>query len=602
MKSIAVCCLLLLGVVFAEEIGEHVSNLHANIQAIHDFHSSNVAEAHATVMALDLQAHFQELLASLNAAKPALTTQGQFRPQLQVVDDCIAAATSFAQVVNGGCNAVFAIFNNTFTNVQAGHNLMNTHCVGAQACHVSLSASIATLGRTCAPALPFLPGTHDTFIQQLKALIVLTEMPCITDDADPTKFCFEDVIALRSINSDPGTGTQGQIPSDATLNQYCTRCIFKLFAAASTFAPDAARLQFALMAANCWQFPMGGPYCIHKFAEVVNETQAEQQAENGTSIAHLDRMCHPCVRIFMRRVAIIYADPIFQGKLLAASQYLFRTIHTLDAVCLARGIGEYCVRELMPSINAGDYRAILPIPGYPCYESLVNGAGNTCPSCGVTIANLTTQHGCCAIALYRLAGLALALNNQNTLSTDNRDDPTFPSNKMVTAFNTKCTGLALAIDYYCTAVAVSFRITLFNIVVSAYLARQAVFHALLIHDIAEFLGMVAADIDIPQTGVAVQGTNTPWYSGFVPASFVTQDASQGVAFDINIYPDNANTGDQINSYLSQSLATGGIPFPNTASDVSFVADPTVQVTAAQSSASTVVASVLLLVVLALFQL
>jgi len=356
------------------------------------------------------------------------------------------------------------------------------------------------------------------------------------------------------------------------------------------------------MAANCWRFPVNGPYCIQKFAEVVNETQASQQAENGTSVAHLDKVCHPCVRIFLRRVAILYTDTVFQGKLIAAAQNLFRMVHTLDALCLARAVGAYCVRELLPSINAGLYRDILPVPGVPCYDAMIDPNNNTCPACGALIADLITQKSCCAIALYRFADLALSLNNPNTLAVDNRDDPAFPSNKMVSAFNRKCTGLAVAIDLYCTAVAIKFRITLFNIVASAYLADQLTFHALLIKDISQFLGMIEADIHIPQTGVAVQGTKAPWYSGFVPSSFVAQDSSQGVAFSIDVYPDNSDTGNQVNSYLSDSLASGSIPFPNSASDVRFIANPTVQVTASQSSASSVVASFLLLLVLALFQL
>jgi len=277
-------------------------------------------------------------------------------------------------------------------------------------------------------------------------------------------------------------------------------------------------------------------------------------------------------------------------------------VHLLDVVCLARAVGQYCVRELMPSINAGDYRAILPVPGFPCYEAMIDQTNNTCPACGDMIATLITQKDCCAVTLYRLAGLALALNNPNTASVDNRDDPAFPSNKMVAAFNRKCTGLAVEIALYCTAVAIKFRITLFNIVASAYLADAVAFHLLLIKDIAQFLGMIEADIKIPDNGVAVQGKNAAWYSSFVPSSFVTQDSTQGVAFDIHVYPDNADTGDKVNTFFSESLASGSVPFPNTASDVRFVANPTVQVTAAQSSASSVVASVLLLVVLALFQL
>jgi hypothetical protein len=349
---------------------------------------------------------------------------------------------------------------------------------------------------------------------------------------------------------------------------------------------------------------VGGPYCIHKFGDVIAESPASREAENGTSVAHLAKVCHPCVRIFLRRVAILYADPVFQNRLIAAAISLFRIVHALDAVCLARGVGEFCVRELMPSLLAGDYAAIMPIPGYDCYEALVNGAGNSCPmpGCGQVIANLTTQKGCCAIALYRLAGLAMAQSDSMTQTSDNRDDSNFPANKMIAAFNRKCTGLALGIAAYCTTVFITFRLTLFNIVASVYLAQKAIFHALLVKDIAQFLGMVLDDIKIPQDGVAVQGTNTAWYSSFVPSSFVTQDATQGVSFSINIYPDNAAAGDSMNTFLSQSFAAGNVPFPNTASAVQFVADPTVEVTAAESSASSVVASFLLLAILAFFQL
>jgi hypothetical protein len=439
------------------------------------------------------------------------------------------------------------------------------------------------------------------FIQRLKAAIVLTEMPCIRSDVDPTKFCFEDVIALRVINTDPGVGT---LPSDAVLAQYCTRCIFKLFSAAATFAPDYARIQFSLMAANCWQFPRGGPYCVRKFNDVVQESAASQNAENGTSIAHLDKLCHPCVRIFLRRVAILYADEIFQNAFLEQSHYLFVFVHVIDAVCLAKGVGDYCVRELLPDLNAGLFNSILPIPGFPCYDSMV-AVGTSCPACGTDIQAFVTAHGCCAVALYRLAGLSRFLHDPTTLATDNRDDAAFPANKMVLGYNAKCPAQVTQIVLYCTAVAINFRITLYNIAVAVYLAsaqNRLDFHNLVIADIAEFLGMVARDISIAGTGATVQGTSAPWYSSYVPSSFVPQDATQGVTLSINVNPDNAAAGADLSTYVTDSLADGSVPFPNAASDTRFVADPTVVVTAQQSSAATLAVSCLLLVVLALLQL
>jgi len=306
------------------------------------------------------------------------------------------------------------------------------------------------------------------------------------------------------------------------------------------------------------------------------------------------------VRIFLRRVAILYADPIFLGRLLPAAQELFVYIHIIDAVCLARGVGEYCVRELMPLINAGAFQDIVPVPGKPCYDSMV-AAGTTCPACADEIKNLTTVHGCCAIALYRLAGLANAIQNVATLNADNRDDNTFPAVNMVNSFNAKCPVAATQILFYCTAVSIKFRITLRNIAVAVYLANSDTFHGLVIADIAEFLGMIARDIAIPSVGTAVQG-GTPWYGSFVPSSFVTQDASQGVTLDLQVQPDNDANGQALNDYVSTSLQAGSVPFPNTASNVMFLVDPTVQVTAADSSAATVAGSLLLLVVLALLQL
>jgi len=496
------------------------------------------------------------------------------------------------------------IFNNSYTDATAGHALIATHCndVGTTpSCHTTLSAAIATVGSACGPVLALLQANNlDTFIQNLKAAIVLTEMPCIRSDSDPTRFCFEDVISLRQISTDPGVGT---VPDQTVLQQYCTPCIVKLFAAASTFAPDYARIQFALMASNCWQFPVGGEYCVLKFKALNDETAAEKNAENGTSLAHLDLLCDPCVRIFLRRIAILYADPIFKGTLLPAAHYLFVFIHTIDVLCLARTVGDYCVRELRVGLLAGDYNNILP--GSGCAQTLVSPSTVTCPACADNITQFLTAHGCCAIALYRLATLSEAVNDPTTLAADNRDDPRFPANMLVTAFNTKCAAQSVQIAAYCTAVAVNFRITLRNIAVAYYEQSQAnkdAFHALVIADIAEFLGMVAADISVAGNGNVVQGTSAPWYSSFVPSAFVPQDSSAGVTLSVNVNPDNDDSGAAINTYVSSSLSTNSIPFPNTASDVRYLADPTVAVTASDSSSATVVASFLLLAVLALLQL
>jgi len=599
MKTSVACLFLLLGVVCSfspSELTSQITDLHAHIEKTRDFHQANLAEAHETIMGLDLHEHHNNLLATLTAFKPS---SSDFETA-DAVGDCVTAVTTFAGLINAGCNAVFAVFNNSYTDTVAGHTLIATHCDGT--CHSTLSSAIANIGAACAPVMPLLQQNSPAdFIQRLKAAIVLTEMPCIRSDIDPTKFCFEDVIGLRLINTDPGVGS---VPSDVVLAQYCTRCIFKLFSAAATFAPDYARIQFSLMAANCWQFPRGGPYCVRKFNDVVQESQASKDAENGTSIAHLDKLCHPCVRIFLRRVAILYADPLFQNQFLEQSHYLFVFVHIIDAVCLAKGVGDYCVRELLPDINAGLFNSIMPIPGLPCYDSMV-AAGSTCPACGTDIQAFVTSHGCCAIALYRLAGLARFLNDPGTLADDNRDDPTFPANKMVIGYNLKCPAQVTQIALYCTAVAINFRVTLYNIAVAVYLeslANRAAFHALVVADIAEFLGMVAKDISVAGPGTTVQGTSAPWYSSYVPSSFVPQDASQGVTLSINVYPDNAAAGDDLSAYVSGSLADGSIPFPNTASDTRFVADPTVVVTAQQSSAATLAVSCLLLVVLALLQL
>jgi hypothetical protein len=258
------------------------------------------------------------------------------------------------------------------------------------------------------------------------------------------------------------------------------------------------------------------------------------------------------------------------------------------------------VRELRTGIIAGDYNSILP--GSGCAQSLVTSP--TCPACAANITKFLTDHGCCAIALYRLASLHDALTNHNTLSTDNRDDPSFPSNILVANFNQKCGTQAATIAFYCTAVAINFRITLRNIAVAIYQQNQAnkdAFHALVISDIAEFLGMVAKDISVAGNGNVIQGTNAPWYSSFVPSSFAPLDSSSGVTLSIDVYPDNADTGASINSYVTSSLSANAVPFPNTASDVRFLADPTVMVTA-DSSSATVVASFFLLAMLALLQL
>jgi hypothetical protein len=294
---------------------------------------------------------------------------------------------------------------------------------------------------------------------------------------------------------------------------------------------------------------------------------------------------------------ILYADPVFAGVLLAASAQLYYYVHVIDAICLARAVGDYCIREVLPDLSAGVYDSILPIPGHACYDAL-NAEGNTCPPCANTIRNLTTAHGCCAIVLYRFAGLARATTDPTTLTTDNRDDPTFPANIMIANFESKCSTTATQITKYCTAVAVNFRLTLHNIAVAAYAADVTAFHALVVSDIAEFLGMVESDISVASS-MAVQ--SSPWYSSFVPSSFISQD-DEGVELSINVMPDNDDAGSDINTYVTTSLATGSIPFPNTASNVQYLNDPTVEVTSSQSSASTLAASCLLIVGLMLIQL
>jgi len=569
-----------------------VENVHDNIHGVFDSHTRNLWEAHKTIVNVNLQLHRENVIQSLSTKVLDYATQD--------IAACQSAILNF-QTASSACNAVFVVFNNSYTDVTAGHNLMAAHCASG-GCHQTLSQAIVAVQQACQPILASL---HDNgvAVQNLKTAIVLTEMPCITEDNNPSHFCFEDVIGLRAVNQAPGAGTA--IPADTILNQYCTRCIVKLFAAAATFAPDYARVQFELMSANCWRFPdSSGPFCILVFKALNDEDPVAARLENGTSLAHLDKLCHPCVRIFMRRIAILYADPIFMGAYFSTAVQLFRTIHIIDVLCFARAAGSYCIRELKEEIFNGTFLPIYPLPGLPCYDALVS-AGTTCPACANQIFHLLTEHGCCAIVLMKLVDLASYLDNVASIAADNRDDPNFPSNKMVSAFNNKCSVQAQQITLYCTAVALTFELTIRNIIYTYYAVHAAEFHALVIADVAEFLGMIAADINVPSAGTEVQGKNSGWISSFVPSSFRTQtDASGGVTLTLNVMPPNADVGASINTYMTGALGDGSIPLNNAASDVSFVADPTVAVTATQngSTAASLAASLMLVAVLIFFNL
>jgi len=249
--------------------------------------------------------------------------------------------------------------------------------------------------------------------------------------------------------------------------------------------------------------------------------------------------------------------------------------------CLARAVGDYCVRALRPSIDAGSWNAIAPVPGVPCYDSMVDTNSATCPACASTVQTLLTDHGCCAIALFKLVDYAKYVSGAyNTADQENRDDPSFPSNKFRDAFNTKCGDTANQIRQYCTNVTVAVAITLRNIRFTYYATHAIAFHDLVINDVAQFLGMVQTDITIAQTGTQVQGTGAkPWYSSVVPSAWVAEDSTAGVSLTVTIQPDNSNSGASVNSFLANSLSAGSVPFPNAASDIAFVADPSVAVSA-----------------------
>jgi hypothetical protein len=305
-------------------------------------------------------------------------------------------------------------------------------------------------------------------------------------------------------------------------------------------------------------------------------------------------------------LAILYTDPIFHGAHLGEAILLFKYLHAIDAVCLARAAGVYCVREMMPLINDGSFAQLYPAPGQACYDSLV-GAGSTCPACGAKIEELLTAHGCCAIVLFKLYDLNNYLTgDEGTLTSDNRDDDLIPSNRMRLAFNTKCGATATRIQRYCAAVAVKVAITIRNIRWAYYALHADAFHRLVIADIAQFLGMVEGDINIPADGLQFQGqssANKPWYSQFTPSSWSTlADADTGVSLTVEIMPENSAAGTDINDFVSSSLNDGAVPFTNVGSDIRFLADPTVEVTASDSSAATAAASLFLVTLLVLFQL
>jgi hypothetical protein len=224
-------------------------------------------------------------------------------------------------------------------------------------------------------------------------------------------------------------------------------------------------------------------------------------------------------------------------------------------------------------------------------------ANGACPACGTEIAAFLTQHGCCAITLMRIADAASYLNPSS--SVENRDDASFPSNIMAAAFNSKCATLTQFISNYCTAVKLAFLVTLRNIDYAYYALNAAAFHLLLIKDIAQYLGMVQDDVSIVTNGNAVQGIGGSSFATM--STYVTQDATAGVAINVDLRPANNDVAATSSADLSAALSSGTLPLNNAASNVAYLINPTTLVTA-QSSASSVAASFLLLVVLAFFAL
>jgi len=462
-------------------------------------------------------------------------------------------------------------------------------------------SSLVNIAQKCSPYLDVLGAV---FVERLKEALLITEMPCIRSD-DNSHYCMDDIVRLRQASQDPGVNSQ---PTSGALDLYCTACIVKLFSAAATFAPDYARVQFQLMASFCWKFPDNGNYCVLAYVALAQESPTEAQSENGLSQAHLNLLCDPCVRIFLRRLAILYADPVLITQHYTDAVNLFKIVHAIDVLCLARAVGNFCIRELRTDLTDGAFAQILPVPGLPCYDSLVNQGSSSCPACAVNITRLLTEHGCCAIALFKIVDFLLFVNgNYSTGLSDNRDDPTFPANAMRTAFNTKCSSAANGIQQYCTDVALHFVIQVRNIRFAYYSAHAAAFHDLVIADVSQFLGMVANDVSIAQDGTQIQGVGTqPWYSSFVPESWVSYaDPTGGVSLNVQVNPDNNDAATAIHSFLTSSLASGSVPFPNTASKIAFLADPTIPLSAlgqapaggSGSSASTTAASLFLVIAL-----
>jgi hypothetical protein len=114
--------------------------------------------------------------------------------------------------------------------------------------------------------------------------------------------------------------------------------------------------------------------------------------------------------------------------------------------------------------------------------------------------------------------------------------------------------------------------------------------------------MVQDDVTIVSEGTEVQGVGAARSSVFATSSaFVVQDATAGLSLDVILSPSNNDDAATSSADLGAALSSGTLPLQNTASQSNFLNDPTALVTA-ESSASSVAASLLLLVVLAFFTL
>jgi len=346
-----------------------------------------------------------------------------------------------------------------------------------------------------------------------------------------------------------------------------------------------------ILAANCWTF--NGERCALVWQSLVSLPQSVQQAQNGTSAAFLSALCDPCVRIFLRRAAILYGDPVLQGQYTALALLLWKNLHTIDVLCFARTATDFCLAELRSELISGRWDALRP--GGVCFDAFVNPASSSCPTgaCLNLVTALVTEHDCCSVIVFKVLDLASYVEGNR-----DRDNATAPSNIFINAINTKCPSQVAAITNYCTKAIQTVTITIHNIAYDYYAQNYAAFHQLVAADISQFLGRVEEDVQVQDTvGTPVQQGGSAW-------SFRTLGASQApataVALTVSIYPANDADGGAIYSSLTQGLQSNAVPFTNSASDFNYLADPTQAVST--NTASAVGASLVLVAVLALFNL